>query len=431
MGKSAPKAPDPVATANAQAQANAQAVRESARVNAVDQYGPWGSTTYQRNRDGTPASQTVTLTPQGDRIHSGQMGIAEQLTGKAGQLVGQIPTGPMDISGLPGRQNSIGGAGSIQMGVGSRSGEVGNFNPSGLPSLPGVGDFGAEAQRSQDAAFQKAHALLQPGQQLDRQRMEQSLSDRGIPLDSAAGQAELTRMERSQSEAMNRAAYDAVAAGGAEQSRLFGLASGARSQMFGEGLTQAGFNNEAAGQRFGQDLAAMGAGNAAQGQQFGQNAQSAGFANQARNDALTEAIMLRNQPFNEASALLTGSPAMGMPGFQNNPAYNVGAPDIAGLINNNYQQQMGQYNQQRSGMMNGLFGLGSAALMFSDRRLKRDISRIGTGWRGLPLYLFRYVWGGPYQVGVMAQDVARAVPSAVRQAGAFLAVDYGALREAA
>lgn len=420
MGKSQPKPPDPWQTAAAQSQANKDAVRESAKVNAVDQYGPWGSTTYQRNPDGTPASQTVNLTPQGDRILDGQMGIAEQLTGKAGELVGQIPTGPMDISHLPGRQNSIADAGQIQ----SRSGEIGNYNAQGLPALPGVGDFGAEAQRSQDAAFGKAHALLQPGQQLDRQRLEQSLADRGIPMDSAAGQAELSRMERSQSEAMNRAAYDAVAAGGAEQSRLFGMASGARNQMFGEGMAQAGFNNDAASQRFGQDLAA-------QGQQFGQNAQSAGFANQARNDALTEAMMLRNQPFNEAAALLQGSPSMGMPQFQGNPAYNVGAPDIAGLINQNYQQQAAQSNANRSGMMNGLFGLGSAFLM-SDRRLKTDIQPLGTGWHGLPLFLFRYVWGGAHQIGVMAQDAARVVPQAVaRTASGFLAVDYDALREAA
>lgn len=354
MGKSSPKPPDPYATAAAQSQANKEAVRESAKVNAVDQFGPWGSTTYQRNPDGTPASQTVSLTPQGDRILDGQMGIAEQLTGKAGEMIGQIPTGPMDISGLPGRQNSIGG------------------------------DFGAQTKAAQDAVFGKAQALMQPGFQQDRQRLEQSLSDRGIPLDSAAGRAELDRMDRGQSEAMNRSAMDAVMAGSSEHSRLFGL-----------------------------------------------DAASAGFQNQARNDSLTEAMMLRNQPFNEAAALLQGSPSMGMPQFQGQPAYNVAAPDIAGLINQNYAWQSQQSNANRTGMMNGLFGLGSAFLM-SDRRLKRDIRPIGAGWHGLPLYLFRYVWGGAHHVGVMAQDAVRIVPQAVaRTASGFLAVHYGALREAA
>lgn len=55
----------------------------------------------------------------------------------------------------------------------------------------------------------------------------------------------------------------------------------------------------------------------------------------------------------------------------------------------------------------------AAILMSSDRRLKTEITRIGTLRSGLCLYRFRYVWGGPLQIGVMADEVARVAPDAV------------------
>lgn len=61
----------------------------------------------------------------------------------------------------------------------------------------------------------------------------------------------------------------------------------------------------------------------------------------------------------------------------------------------------------------------------SDRRLKREIRRIGVSPSGLPIYSFRYVWGGPIYVGVMAQDLLATRPDAVIQSeGGYLLVDY-------
>lgn len=360
MGKSAPKAPDPYATAAAQTQANTAATRESAKLNAVDQYGPYGSTTYQRAADGVPVSQTVSLAPGVQGAFDNQVAIANQLTGKAGQLVNQIPTGPMDVSGLPSRQTGIANAGAVQGSVPSQSANLQQYNPTGLPALPGANDFGAAAKTAQDAAFSKAQSLLQPGQQQEQSRLVQSLSDRGIPLDSAAGQAELNRMQQAHSEAQNRAAYDAVAAGGAEQSRLFDMAAAARNQQYNEGLSTAGFNNQVADNRFGQDMSAAQFANSAQAQRYGQNAQSAAFNNQQRNDALTEAMMLRNQAFNEASALLQGAPAMQQPGFMGQPAYSMQPADITGLISQNYQNQLNAYNSKQQGIWGSVSKFGTA-----------------------------------------------------------------------
>src|SRR5215471_12454930 len=49
----------------------------------------------------------------------------------------------------------------------------------------------------------------------------------------------------------------------------------------------------------------------------------------------------------------------------------------------------------------------------SDIRLKTDITRIGTGAHGLPIYTFRYVGESELYEGVMAQDVLPVMPTAV------------------
>lgn len=62
---------------------------------------------------------------------------------------------------------------------------------------------------------------------------------------------------------------------------------------------------------------------------------------------------------------------------------------------------------------------------WSDRRLKTDIRAIGQSPSGLTIYRFRYVWGGPIYVGVMAQDLLETHPEAVihTDSGYFM-VDY-------
>jgi len=64
----------------------------------------------------------------------------------------------------------------------------------------------------------------------------------------------------------------------------------------------------------------------------------------------------------------------------------------------------------------------------SDIRLKRDITRIGQLDNGLSLYSFRYLWSDTVYVGVMAQEVALGMPSAiVKGDDGYLRVDYGKL----
>lgn len=136
-----------------------------------------------------------------------------------------------------------------------------------------------------------------------------------------------------------------------------------------------------------------------------------------RGQAFNEALTSRNQPINELSALLSGS-QVGMPQFAATPQTGVGGVDYTGLVNQKYQADVA--NQQN--MMGGIFGLASAGLgMFSDRRLKTDVQRVGQTDEGTPIYSYRYIWGGPVQMGVMAQDVPEA---AHMDPSGYLRVDY-------
>lgn len=75
----------------------------------------------------------------------------------------------------------------------------------------------------------------------------------------------------------------------------------------------------------------------------------------------------------------------------------------------------------------GKLGQPGFSNLFSDRRLKRDIRRIGTRSDGLGVYEFEYVWGGGRRTGLMAQEVREVYPHAVGERAGFLTVDYAAV----
>jgi hypothetical protein len=78
----------------------------------------------------------------------------------------------------------------------------------------------------------------------------------------------------------------------------------------------------------------------------------------------------------------------------------------------------------------GTIGAGAqaGAILFSDARLKRNIETIGYDAAGRRWTEYEYVWGGPRQTGVIAQEVAITDPHAVTLHGSgYLMVNYGAL----
>ena len=70
----------------------------------------------------------------------------------------------------------------------------------------------------------------------------------------------------------------------------------------------------------------------------------------------------------------------------------------------------------------GYLGGASTAGDYSDARLKTDIRRVGMTDEGQAIYVYRYIAGGPYRMGVMAQETD---PSAVMEdENGFMLVDY-------
>lgn len=155
-----------------------------------------------------------------------------------------------------------------------------------------------------------------------------------------------------------------------------------------------------------------------------------------RGQAVQEQLAERNQPLNEISALLSGS-QVSMPNFINTPQTQVGGTDYQGAVYNSYGGQMDAYKQKvasNNAMMGGLFGLagtlGGAGIKAafpapSDRRLKTEIEPVGKLDNGLTVYRYRYKAGGPFQIGLMADEVAEVHPTAVeRMPNGFDAVHY-------
>lgn len=142
-----------------------------------------------------------------------------------------------------------------------------------------------------------------------------------------------------------------------------------------------------------------------------------------RQMAFNEQLTGRNQSINELTALLSGS-QVSQPGYVNTPQANIPTTDVAGLIQQNYANQVGAAERQQ-GIIGGLMGLGGKLIGLSDRRAKKDIKKVGEV-KGLGLYDFKYKGSDTPQRGLMAQDVEKKVPGAVMTGRDGLKrVDYG------
>lgn len=108
------------------------------------------------------------------------------------------------------------------------------------------------------------------------------------------------------------------------------------------------------------------------------------------------------------------------------------AGGVAGLVGNSVGQTQTTAPSTASSVAQGVGTALQIASLFSDRRLKRGIRRIGSWADGLGLYVWRYVWGGPPAIGVMADEVARLRPWALGPViGGYATVDYPALAQGA
>lgn len=181
-----------------------------------------------------------------------------------------------------------------------------------------------------------------------------------------------------------------------------------------------------------QRIAALLAGDQEQQNQFNRGLASATFGNQARQQAIQEADYFKNQPLNMLNALRSGNQVQ-MPQFGNwSGGAQIQAAPIYQATADQYSAALDKYKAESAasgGFLGGLATLGSAAITkYSDRRLKKNVSLLGIRPDGLGVYSYEYIWGGPAEVGVMADEVAVLRPDALGPSlGGYATVNYGAL----
>ncbi len=177
--------------------------KAQAKYNRVDTYSPFGSGVYSgRNRN----RLDITLSPEQQQLLTQQQQAGTAAGDIALGLLGQLPREALSLEGLP--------------------------------ALPGVGDFSADRARAEQAYMDRAMGLLDPIFAQQEETLEQGLANRGIPLGAEIRDIEMGNYRRDRGRTLSDIANQAVQAGAAEQSRLFGLSQAARQQGLSERLAE-------------------------------------------------------------------------------------------------------------------------------------------------------------------------------------------------
>lgn len=248
MGKSAPSAPDPYATAQAQAQANVQTAQTTAALDRYDQQTPWGSLTWSQpdptNNPNHYVSTTTVSQPAQNLINDAlntstqlQQGIGNLTTDVNNSMANQpkVPT----LSGAPNLQDvNLGGvnltgsnllsstqpqlalaqgmtgatAGTLAQALGNAnnnlSGGLSYANTPGVPTLD-ANTVGMQ----QDAQFAKQMQLLQPQLQQQDASEANKLWSMGLTPGDEAYNNEMSTYNAGRNNLLSNVANNAVTGG--------------------------------------------------------------------------------------------------------------------------------------------------------------------------------------------------------------------------
>lgn len=330
-GPTPPAAPDPVKTAQAQAQMNSQAAQENAKYGAVDMYGPDGSVVYQRDANGVPISQTTSMNATNQQTYDTQGQIALTLAQKANQSLGGLPTDEYSMAtSAPYDPRAVN---TNEMQVWNKGADDFAYNPNSY------GDVSQIDQKAADAVWNSGKARLDPmfAQQNDRQA--QMLQDRGLPIDGRAAQTTGADLARNQNDAYLQLENQAYLTGHQTAGDNIQREQSLRSAAINEGLT---FQNQT-------------------------NSDWSNKLNteqQLRGQIQNEDVQDRQRAFNEASIYLQGSPVFNQPGAVQTPGYQTAAPNYEQDVYNTHAGQLAASklaSDQQASLWGGL-GQGALAL---------------------------------------------------------------------
>ena len=119
--------------------------------------------------------------------------------------------------------------------------------------------------------------------------------------------------------------------------------------------------------------------------------------------------------------------------FSADTALNIGATERGNVLSAKTATQANVANvsaAKTTATGNVISGVaqGIGAAKSSDRRVKKDIEKIGETKMGLPIYTFKYKGSNKTEMGVMAQDVEKKIPKAVSSRNGIKMVNYSLIK---
>jgi hypothetical protein len=406
VSKQTPAAPDYTGAAQAQAQSSREVTEQQTWANRPTINTPFGQQTWEVQPVWDPTTgqynnswtQNTNLTPESQAALNSQMNIQQGKSDIANNLLGRAKS----EFGQEMNWDDF-----TKMGEGV---DAPTYSPEAIQRS--IGETPDYMKSAEDAIYGQWSNRQEPRMQQELDRARTQLYNAGLKEGDQAYDAEMQKIRQDQGDARLQAQYQATMGAGQEAQRMQGM-----------DVQAGGFANSAANQALQQQLAIGSQG-------FNQQMSSSGYQNQLRQQQIAEAMQQRGFSLNEINAILTGA-QVGMPGM---PSFNTANRGESTQYNQAAQSQ-GQYNidafnAQQAGMNSAMQGLGGMAMMFSDRRLKKDIQLLGyktVGGQKVGYYSWTYVWGED-ACGYMADEIEKVRPEAVStHESGYKMVDYGRL----
>ena len=385
----APKTPDPIVTAQAQADANIKTAQAQAGLNRFDQNTPFGSVSWQKDpNDPMHYTSNTTYDPVTqaiiDKTKAGVSGLTDQAYTALGQ---PLPSAPGQQfaedaliragSYLPNTkdfaQSALDVAPSANnaalQGINNLSSTMQNpMDFSSAPAIPTANE--ATRMSVADSLYNQSASRLDPKYNQASSNLESRLAAQGITQGTDAYNRELDNLSRDKNDAYTSASNAANLSGINAMSDLFGMGMQARQQGVGEtqairdqvskeALTAgqlAGSANQNAAIATGTNVANVSAAPQIAGALMNNATQGFTNENNQRNQAINELGNIRN--------IMNSSIPNLQPGIAGDT--QVGQTPVADSVYNSYQGNLQKYAGDvgsSNNLISGLSGLGGMAMM--------------------------------------------------------------------
>jgi hypothetical protein len=317
-----------------------------------------------------------------------------------------------------------------------------------------------------DQAYDQAMKRLNPQMEAQNKRLQQDLINKGIDPNSAQGQKMMDDLSRQQADQMNSATFNALQFGQGIQNQMFGQeqAKANRAAQMQQALwgNQLGASGQGLQNRLGTMQNQLGWGNLQSQHALGAAGLQNQFANmqnqynlgmrgqdlQARGQDIQFGLGAGQQDLSRYGMDLQNQLGQGQLdlGRQSQSFNEMMGMDASQFRNwqaqqnqQNWQDQMlmsmltgnqgfapgqiqggNQFTNTEKGMAGGIGAFMGGMFGMSDRRLKRNINKVGE-INGVNMYSYNYVWDDVERIGPMAQEVPWA---AIETPSGYLAVEW-------